>query len=59
MSLSTYSLPDLLRQWEYEKLTVEQMIGQLLQHLLALLQRLADLEQRLRHLEPPPRTAKP
>ena len=57
MSLSIYTLPDLLKQWEYEKLTVEQMIGQLLQHLLALLQRLAELQKRLRHLEQPPRTA--
>jgi len=54
MALSTYSLPDLLKQWEYEKLTVEQMIGQLLQHLLALLQHLAEVEKRLRHLEQPP-----
>ncbi len=57
MSLSTYNVPDLLKQWEYEKSTVEQMIGQLLQHLLALLQRLAEIEKRLRHLEQPPRTA--
>jgi len=57
MSLSIYTLPDLLKQREYEKLTVEQMIGQLLQHLLALLQRLAELQKRLRHLEQPPRTA--
>ena len=57
MSLSIYTLPDLLKQWEYEKLTVEQMIGQLLQHLLALLQRLAELEKRLRHLEQPPTMA--
>jgi hypothetical protein len=46
MSLSTYTLAELLRKWQREELTVEQMLGHLLQHL-------HDIEQRLRQLEKP------
>lgn len=44
---STYPLPELLNLWERNKLTDEQMIGHLLQHLI-------ELEQRVRQLEHSP-----
>jgi hypothetical protein len=49
--MSTYPLADLLRLWSLGELTPEQVIGHLLQTLLALTQRLAELETRLRKLE--------
>ncbi|MFN8486714.1 MAG: hypothetical protein U0350_03925 [Caldilineaceae bacterium] len=49
--MSTYSLPDLLQKWQLGELTAEQMIGYLLQHLLALVESRAELEKRLRRLE--------
>jgi len=51
--MSTHPLPDLLALWAKGELTVEQLTGHLLQHLLALLQRCNDLEKRLRQLEQP------
>jgi len=52
--MSTYSPQELTRRWEHSQLTIEQAIGQLIQHLLDLLQRLAELERRLRQLEQRP-----
>lgn len=43
---STYPLEKLRTLWKQEELTVEQLAGHLLQHLL-------ELEQRLRRVEPP------
>ena len=39
MTTSTYSLPDLLHKWARGDITLEQAIGHLLQHLLALANR--------------------
>lgn len=36
MSMSTYPIEKLLQLWRLEELTVEQVIGHLLQHLAAL-----------------------
>ena len=46
-SMSTYPVADLLHLWEREKLTADQAIGHLLQHLHDLAQRLAEAERRL------------
>jgi hypothetical protein len=45
--VSHYSLEELIARWRHEELTVEQMIGQILQALQAQQQRLRDLERRL------------
>ena len=42
--MGTYGLEGVMRAWELEKLTTEQVIGQILQLI-------ADLEERLRDLE--------
>ena len=42
-----YPLDELLSRWQRERLTVEQAIGQILQHLLALEKQLGDLKRRL------------
>ena len=58
MTTSTYGLAELLRKWALGELTVEQAVGHLLQHLLAIGNRQIDFEKRLRALEqlPPPAT---
>ena len=45
--VSHYSLEELVELWRREKLTADQMIGQLLQALLGTQQRLRELERRL------------
>jgi hypothetical protein len=45
--VSHYTLEELIARWRREELTVEQMIGQILQALQAQQQRLRDLERRL------------
>jgi hypothetical protein len=45
--MSHHTLEELVELWKREKLTVEQMIGQLLQSLQAQQQRLRELERRL------------
>ena len=57
--MSTYTLPDLLNQWQRDELTAEQAIGHLLQHLAALVQRQTETERRLKQLEQPPLQPKP
>ena len=52
--MATHPVPDLLQRWAKSELTVEQAIGHLLQHLLAVVQRLAEIEKRLHQLEQPP-----
>jgi hypothetical protein len=49
-AFSTYPIPDLLHLWDRDKLTTEQAIGQLLQHLADLAKRLAEVERRLEQL---------
>jgi hypothetical protein len=46
-SFSTYPIADLLHLWDKDKLTSEQTIGHLLQHVHELTQRLAEVERRL------------
>jgi hypothetical protein len=50
--VARYSLQELLSLWHREHLTVEQIIGQILQHLLAQEKQLDDLQRRLP--KPPP-----
>lgn len=45
--MSKYALPELLKLWHQEKLTVEQVLGQILLHLVALQKQLAELQKRL------------
>jgi len=42
--MSIYELPDVIKRWEREELTIEQSVGQLLLHLQSLLERLNILE---------------
>lgn len=42
--MSAYELQELVRKWQREELTAEQMIGQLLLHLQRLSQRVGRLE---------------
>jgi len=53
---STHPLKELLEMWEHRKLTPEQAIGHLLQHLATQEQRLTALETRLIQLEKRPST---
>jgi len=43
--MSMYPLEELLKRWQLDNLTVEQAIGQILQHLLALQKQLKELKQ--------------
>ena len=43
--MSTYSLTDLLSRWAKGQLTLDQVIGHILQHLIALEKRLIALEK--------------
>ena len=54
--MSTYELPELLKRWKQEQMTEAQLLGHLLQHLLALEQRVSQVEQAQRtHPQPPPK----
>ena len=52
--MSAHTIPDLLQLWSKSELTVEQVVGHLLQNLLALFQWRSEVEKRLRALEQPP-----
>jgi len=56
--MSMHPLNELLTRWSQAKLTVEQAIGQLIQHQLAFTEHLNALEKRLRALEQPAPTPK-
>ena len=43
--MGAYPLPEIIRLWEQDRLTPEQAIGQILQHLQSLAERLAALER--------------
>lgn len=45
--MAMYPLQELLGRWQQEQLTIEQVIGQILQHLLALEKQLNELKRRL------------
>ena len=49
--MAMYSLDELRALWAQERVSTEQMAGQLLQNLLALIQRLDQIEKRLQTLE--------
>jgi hypothetical protein len=49
--MATCELEKLIEMWRGEKLTPEQAIGHVLQHLLALRAQLYEAEERLRELE--------
>jgi flagellar biosynthesis chaperone FliJ len=49
--MGKYKLENLLDLWEAEKVTPEQAIGQIIQHLLELRGQLYEAENRLRELE--------
>jgi hypothetical protein len=55
--MASHPLPEVRRKWAKGELTLEQVAGHLLQHLLDHLERLNAVETRLRQLEQPP--AKP
>ena len=58
--MATYTLPEVRHKWSKGELTLEQLIGHLLQHLLAFEPRLSEVEKRLRQLEQTrPETGKP
>jgi hypothetical protein len=58
--MSHYTLDELMARWNREELTLEQMMGQLLQALRAQDQRLREVERRVPPLPPPaPLEAKP
>ena len=52
--MSTYPIDELLHLWKVGKLTPEQAIGHLLQHVEALTKQLVDHERRLRQCEQRP-----
>jgi hypothetical protein len=43
--MSAYDLQQLMRKWGREELTVEQMIGQIMQHLQELSDRIGSVEK--------------
>jgi len=45
--VSTYPTKELMNRWESERLTMQQIIGHILQHLLALEEQVKDLKRRL------------
>jgi hypothetical protein len=49
--MSTYELEKLIEMWRGEKLTPEQAIGHILQHLLALRAQLYEAEDQLREVK--------
>ncbi len=51
--MGMHTLDDLMLKWQHEKLTAEQMIGQLLQHIGVLYERLRLVERRLGSMETP------
>ena len=57
--MATYTLPQLRHKWATGELTVEQLLGHQLQHLLILAEELNEVKQRLRQLEQPPAAGKP
>ena len=51
--MASYPLPEVRRKWSKGELTLEQVAGHLLQHLLDQLERLNEVEKRLQQLEQP------
>jgi hypothetical protein len=45
--VATYPTKELMKRWETERLTIQQIIGHILQHLLALEEQVKDLRRRL------------
>jgi hypothetical protein len=55
-AMAEYPLQELLSLWYREQVTVEQVIGQILQHLIALEKELGELKRQLS--KPPPKEEK-
>ena len=55
MSMSTYPIEKLLQLWRLEELTVEQIIGHLLQHLAALEAQGQALQKQVQQLQQLPK----
>lgn len=53
--MGMYSLKELLSRWQKEQLSIEQAIGQMLQHLLILEKELKRLRRQLPNSAPPPK----
>jgi hypothetical protein len=47
--MGMHTLDDLMLKWQHEKLTAEQMIGQMVQHIGALYEKQLELERDHRH----------
>ena len=45
--MATYPTKELMNRWESERLTMPQIIGHILQHLLALEEQVKELKRRL------------
>jgi len=45
--VATYSVKELMKQWETERLTMEQIIGHILQHIFTLQKQINDLKQQV------------
>lgn len=43
--MSTYDLDEMVKRWGQDKLTMEQAIGQILQHLQGIIERLGKVER--------------
>lgn len=48
--MGSYRLQEVIKMWEQDKLTVEQVVGQLLLHLEQLSERVGAVEKRVRRL---------
>jgi hypothetical protein len=48
--MGMHTLDDLMRHWQREELTAEQMVGQLLQHISVLYERLRLVERQVDNL---------
>ena len=49
--MSNYNLDELITRWEHEKVTTEQVVGQVLQLLRSLVERVEELERWRRRQE--------
>jgi hypothetical protein len=45
--VATYPIKELMKQWETERLTMQQIIGHILQHISALEEQIKDLKRQL------------
>lgn len=55
--MGMYALDELLTLWKHERVTEEQAIGHILQHLEAVYERLREVERRVKHIPSPEATS--